>query len=299
MPHAIGDSMYLMVLLRNLLHRGDQITLVGGVIYPLRHWFPYAHFIPDPVAGEMPHVLAGYDRLIQMFPRTIGGAFAADHFGPDRLLQLITLPSFTQRSHILTSMRAIAKDVFELEDPLFTDNGIQAPSHLERRRYLDRVVMHPVASNAFKTWSPKGFVALARRLKARGLSPCFVVPPRDADEWTARAPGIEIAAFDDLADVAALLYESGWFIGNDSGIGHLASALGLPTLSLFPRAGLARRWHPGWAHNVVALPLPLLPVTKLKERFWKPLLPVSRVENAFVRLQMLRRETINAHEAES
>ena len=291
MPHAIGDSMYLMVLLRNLLHRGDTLTLVGGIIYPLRDWFPYAHFVPDPAIGEMPNALAGYDHLIQMFPRKIGGVLASDHFDANRLLQLIDLPGFRQRSHVLASMQAIAEQQFGLTGTLFTENGIQAPAHLLRQRYANRVVIHPVASNVFKTWTPQKFVALARHLKARDLSPCFVVPPVDAHLWRTNAPDIDIAAFDNLADVAALLYESGWFIGNDSGIGHLASALGLPTLSLFPRAGLARRWRPGWGNNVVALPLPLMPITKLKERFWKPLLPLSRAITAFetLRIEELKR----------
>jgi len=288
--------MYLMVLVRNLLHRGDMLTLVGGIIYPLRDWFPYAHFVPDPAIGEMPNALTSYDRLIQMFPRKIGGEFAIDHFDANHLLQLINLPGFRQRSHILASMHAIAEQEFGLQvgpnATPFTDNGIQAPPHLQRRRHANRVVIHPVASNAFKTWTPKGFVALARWLQTRGLSPCFVVPPADADRWHTSAPDIEIAAFDDLTDVAALLYESGWFVGNDSGIGHLASALGLPTLSLFPRAGLARRWRPGWGNNVVALPLPLMPITKLKERFWKPLLPLSRVVTAF---ELLREREPTQH----
>jgi ADP-heptose:LPS heptosyltransferase len=281
--------MYLMVLLRNLLHRGDTLTLVGGIIYPLRDWFPYAHFVPDPAIGEMPNALAGYDRLIQMFPRTIAGELATDHFDANRLLQLINLPGFRQRSHILDAMQAIAEQEFGLavgpHGTPFAHNGIRPPPHLQRQRYANRVVIHPVASNAFKTWPLQKFVALARWLKAHGLAPCFVVPPADAQGWRISAPDIEIAAFDDLADVAALLYESGWFVGNDSGIGHLASALGLPTLSLFPRAGLARRWRPGWGNNIVALPLPVMPITKLKERFWKPLLPLSRVVTAFESLR--------------
>lgn len=289
MPHAIGDSMYLLVLLRNLLRRGDTLTLIGGITYPLRDWFPYARFVPDPLPGstsdEGDRPLRHYDRLVEMFPRTIAGMLAGELAPGQPLLKLIDLPAFQQPVHILESMLAIGQSDFGLTGPMLTDNGICAPAHLTFRREPRRVIIHPVASNDFKAWDPHSFVKLANRLRQCGLQPCFVLPPADAARWRALAPGIEVAAFDDLADLAECIYESGWFIGNDSGIGHLASALGLPTLSLFPRKRLARRWRPGWGVNEVAVPLPLMVTGKLKERFWRQLLPVGRVLSAFDRVQ--------------
>lgn len=285
MPHAIGDSMYLLVLLRNLLRRGDTLTLIGGIVYPLRDWFPYAAFIPDPTSDSSQDRLHHYDRLVEMFPRTIAGKLAGELAPTQPLLKLIDLPAFRQPVHILESMLAIGQQDFGLSGSMLTDNGICAPAHLRFRREPDRVIIHPVASNDFKAWDASSFVKLAHRLQQRGLRPCFVLPPAEAARWHALAPGIQVAAFDDLADLAAHLYESGWFIGNDSGIGHLASALGLPTVSLFPRKKLARRWRPGWGVNEVVVPLPLMVTGKLKELFWRQLMPVGRVLSAFDRLQ--------------
>lgn len=281
MPHAIGDSMYLMVLLRQLIQRGDRLTLVGGIIYPLRDWFPYAHFVADPEADEVDRILGQYDRVIQMFPRRISGQLPPQA----NLLKLVELDAFKQPNHILEALLAIGRANFGLPSSTFTDNGIQAPRHLLHRRLAKRVVIHPLASSAGKTWPAQAFIALARQLAQQGWQPCFVVPPANADIWREQAPDIELVALASLADLAELIYESGWCIGNDSGIGHLASALGLPTLSLFSRKKLAHRWRPGWGCNVVALPLPFVPFGKLKERFWKSLMPVSRVLAAFQRLQ--------------
>ncbi|WP_253556552.1 glycosyltransferase family 9 protein [Robbsia andropogonis] len=342
MPHAIGDSMYLMVLLRALLRQGDDLTLIGGVIYPLRAWFPevpVARWVPDPcdhAAREA--LLRGFDQIVQMFPRPMADRLLADDpLVAPRLLRLVDLPGFYNRAHVLHALMAAGRQHLGLhasESDVPLDNGMRPPSPLLHREHDKRVVIHPVASNTFKTWDAAKFVRLAHGLRHRGLQPCLAVPPDEASAWHQRAPGIDVVAFAALPDLAAFLYTSGWFIGNDSGIGHLASALDIPTVSVFPRKGLAQRWHPRrhrqnpirvairteagdqpdadragsadvtasdapgagsgndtrahpysrqGAYNVVVLPMPFLPITKLKERYWRGLMPVSRVLAAFDR----------------
>jgi hypothetical protein len=80
------------------------------------------------------------------------------------------------------------------------------------------------------------------------------------------------------------VYESGWFIGNDSGIGHLASNLGIPSISLFRRRRVAERWRPAWGLVDVVLPWQWVPSAYLKERFWRHTLTCNRVLSAFARL---------------
>lgn len=324
MPHAIGDSMYLMVLLRDLLRQGDDLTLIGGVIYPLRHWFPDIpadRYLPDPIDDAARDALLGsFDRIVQMFPRPMAGRLLADDpIAAPRLLRLVELPGFYSRAHVLFALMAAGRTHLGLRDTAADSasgarplgNGMRPPVPLHHREHARRVVIHPVASNTFKTWDAAKFVRLAQGLQRRGLQPCFAVPPDDADAWRRRAEGIDVAAFAALPDLASFLYTSGWFIGNDSGIGHLASALDIPTLSVFPRKGLAQRWHPrrhaadsatradtdsrpdalveaaattaSNAYNMVVLPMPLLPTTKWKERYWRGLMPVSRVLAAFDR----------------
>jgi hypothetical protein len=303
MPHAIGDSMYLMVLLQALLRQGDDLTLIGGVIYPLRDWFPdipTVRYLADPTDdAARDALLSGFDRIVQMFPRPMAGRLLADDpVVAPRLLRIVDLPGFYNRAHVLFALMAAGRAHLGLRDidtdaPPALGNGMRPPMPLQHRAHRTRVVIHPVASNTFKTWDADKFVRLAHGLRRRGLTPCFAVPPEEAAAWRRRAQGVDVAAFAALPDLAAFLYTSGWFIGNDSGIGHLASALDIPTLSIFPRKGLAQRWHPRrhapsatrdvpGAYNVVILPIPLL-VTKLKERYWRGLMPVSRVLAAFDR----------------
>ena len=102
----------------------------------------------------------------------------------------------------------------------------------------------PVAARPDKTWPLARFAELARRVCAPG-GPCagwtvavIVGPGEDAvtEQFRALIPGLNMVAVADQPDllrVAAILKRCRLFIGNDSGIAHLAAAVGTPTLALF------------------------------------------------------------------
>jgi len=90
---------------------------------------------------------------------------------------------------------------------------------IERRH---RVVIHPFSGGTRKNWPLQNYRMLAQQL------PCPV-------DWTA-GPEEELAEaqrFDDLSGLANWLSGARLYIGNDSGITHLAAATGVPTLALF------------------------------------------------------------------
>jgi heptosyltransferase III len=83
-------------------------------------------------------------------------------------------------------------------------------------------VIHPFASSPKKRWPLKKFQEVARRLK---------MPVR----WCA-GPEEELAdavRIDNLYELACWLARARVYIGNDSGISHLAAAAGTPTIVLF------------------------------------------------------------------
>ncbi len=59
-------------------------------------------------------------------------------------------------------------------------------------------------------------------------------------------PGINLAGNTDLLQAAAVLSRATLFVGNDSGAGHIAAAMGTPTVTLFGPGDPARYhpWHP-------------------------------------------------------
>ncbi|MBV9760817.1 MAG: glycosyltransferase family 9 protein [Acidobacteriaceae bacterium] len=100
--------------------------------------------------------------------------------------------------------------------------GQQPRIALEPWPARDSVVMHPFSGSGKKNWPQARYRELAARLD------CAV-------EWTA-GPEDEwpdAKRFDNLKELAGWIAGARLFIGNDSGIAHLAAATGIPTLVLF------------------------------------------------------------------
>jgi heptosyltransferase-2 len=107
----------------------------------------------------------------------------------------------------------------------------------ERGAGVGAVALHPGSGSARKNWPAARFAGLARRIREAGRArPVFVVGEADAEaEATLRAlsPDAPFAAGLDLPHVVGLLSQCRAYAGNDSGITHLAAALGLPVVALF------------------------------------------------------------------
>ncbi len=106
------------------------------------------------------------------------------------------------------------------------------------------LALAPAANWGPKTWPIERFVDLARRLTAPGsaLADARVLIVAAPSERAQVAPLVEaiapvrridLSGGGDLLDVAACLARARLFVGNDSGLMHLAAASGAPTLGLF------------------------------------------------------------------
>lgn len=121
------------------------------------------------------------------------------------------------------------------------DHEAAADRLLPRGRPL--LALAPTANWAGKTWPAARFAELARRLTAQGapLHGAAAVVAGGPGEEAAARPVIEALPADrrielfgrDLLTVAAALKRADLFVGNDSGLMHLAAAAGAPTLGLF------------------------------------------------------------------
>jgi ADP-heptose:LPS heptosyltransferase len=114
------------------------------------------------------------------------------------------------------------------------------------------VILHPGAGSAAKAWP--GFPALGRRLRDAAWPLVVVAGPADVAAVTAMlAAGVgdSMVARDwPLPRLAALFAEASAFVGNDSGLSHLAAAVGCPTLALFGPTD-PRVWAPLGDHVLV------------------------------------------------
>jgi len=122
------------------------------------------------------------------------------------------------------------------------------PDHRARAAELipetGALALGPTANWSGKVWPADRFVALARHLtdpggKLAGRPIAVFAAPHEAAGVRDVVQGLDDRAVIDLTgrtgllDAAACLQRSALFVGNDSGLMHLAAAAGTPTLGLF------------------------------------------------------------------
>lgn len=116
----------------------------------------------------------------------------------------------------------------------------------------------PTASTMAKRWPIDRFIQLVTTLiKREGiLANAMVLVIGGPDEQDYIKPLIESIPEEQLIDVvgcelqraAAYLKKSSFFIGNDSGLMHMAAAVGTPTLGLFGPNSLPQKFRPWGEH---------------------------------------------------
>jgi heptosyltransferase III len=111
---------------------------------------------------------------------------------------------------------------------------------LEARRFM---LVLPGSGSLAKNWPAENFEALAVSLAPR-IRPLVILGPAEvALEPLFAAHGLSTITHLELAEVAAIARLARGFVGNDSGVSHLAAAAGAPGLAIFGPTDPAR-WRP-------------------------------------------------------
>jgi ADP-heptose:LPS heptosyltransferase len=110
------------------------------------------------------------------------------------------------------------------------------------------LALAPGANWPGKVWPVACFAALAAALREEFDGFVVVGSTADREAASALAGKLDGAALDlsgrtSLLEAAAVLRRCAAFVGNDSGLGHLAAAAGTPTMTLFG-SGEPARYHP-------------------------------------------------------
>ncbi|NIA21456.1 MAG: hypothetical protein GWP05_05695 [Anaerolineaceae bacterium] len=110
-------------------------------------------------------------------------------------------------------------------------------------------MIHPGSGSQSKNWPLNRFRRLADRLIGRGLQVTWIVGPAETEssEFADLAPEENRAVCPALTDLATMLSAARLYVGNDSGITHLAAAVGAPTVALFGPSNAAV-WAPRGAN---------------------------------------------------
>jgi len=109
------------------------------------------------------------------------------------------------------------------------------------------VLIHPGSGSRKKNWPLENFILLEKMLRKDGLRSEFILGPAEfflqSGLTGLYATNQPVHRVDDLMQVLALMKNACGFIGNDSGLSHLAAVIGLPTVAVFG-ASDPIRWKP-------------------------------------------------------
>ena len=118
------------------------------------------------------------------------------------------------------------------------------------------IVVHPGGGGRKKLWPMDRFLEAMAFLSSRGFE--GVVVTGEAEDHLepflagpALPSGWRRLRHPPLGELTALLARSAFYLGNDSGVTHLAAALGVPGLAVF-RSEFLPAWNPGGRITVVS-----------------------------------------------
>jgi len=207
------------------------------------------YFAPDaPIREEDEAYFASFDFIIQYLHDTHGAL--RDNLkrcGVKILIEASPLVCDRHATeHFLKPLESLAiYDADPVPRLVLQDDQIDSPD--------DRIqlAIHPGSGGRDKNWPLAGFLSLAHRARAeRGIAPVFLT----GDAERAYIPGLDEAlqGFNrlhnlELTMLARRLKHTGVYAGNDSGISHLAAAVGTPSLVVFGSSDPSR-WAPRGPH---------------------------------------------------
>jgi heptosyltransferase-2 len=108
---------------------------------------------------------------------------------------------------------------------------------LKRLGNKPAIIIHPGSGSPAKNWPVKKFAILAKKIRAETLFEPLIIggeaDPKEIAFLRSLLPEFNILENLPLLNIASILSVAAGFIGNDSGLTHLAAALGIPVVALF------------------------------------------------------------------
>lgn len=280
---ALGDFLLSLRIVETLRLRGARrVTLIGKPQFARLALHPggiddvldldtggvHALFSAnEALPPELSQRLAACDVAID----TLGGRLPSRlrESGVPGVISIDPRPRPAWRGHIsdqwLADLREAGLDArpgpprieITADAPCFEDDRGNARPPLRPGRYA---VLHPGSGGIDKCWPAADFAAIGRHLAGIGLQPLVLLGPVEAERMpeTSRSelrrdlPVIEAVS---LGDAARLIAAARLYVGNDSGISHLAAAVGTPSVAVFGPTD-PNIWRPLGKHVSVAAPSP-------------------------------------------
>ncbi|NGX56488.1 MAG: hypothetical protein K1060chlam5_00731 [Candidatus Anoxychlamydiales bacterium] len=212
------------------------------------------------------------DKLFELHPSTCKGnkGFIGDH-------------KFNINKTMLDNLIDFCHKKLKLNN-LVKDNGLKNFEDLIYRKYKKRVIIHPSSSDINKNWPEKKYIKLIKKLEKKDFEPKIILKNDEINNFSILKN--YALKFNNLLEMSKYIYESGFMIGNDSGIGHLASNLKIPTLIIFSSRRKKDFWRCDFYKNEIVYPYPILNIKglRLRDKYWYKTIYTSKVFNKFINL---------------
>lgn len=302
--NGLGDGVNGLVLSQTLHLNGWSVDTFQNTLGSMQRWFPHLPVFSYPPLEELPQILDRYDLYCVVYNSSSPFVSQLIAEGKKRFPERCKVFYFYPSKNIVKEpyyqdacvnpSRSVRENLQKFCHELLRlpkkacGNGFVPPAECMHRKYLRRIALHPTSSRPQTNWPKEKYVKLALHLQKMGHQPVFIPGKQDLERWKdVQQQGLELADFSALDGLATFLYESGYLVGNDSGLGHMASALGVPTLTFCRRKALAALWRPSFSPGIVLTPsswIPNIRGFRLRDREWKRFISVGQAKRAFKRL---------------
>jgi heptosyltransferase III len=258
-PGAIGDALLSFPVLKALREHyvGAHIVLVSNALVLPLAWsssvaeqaFDFQDtrwselFSTTGIHSSFIRDLVEQADLAVCWLRDLDG-IVEDNLKAAGVKQVITAPgrpSEGERMHIVDYLAHTVglHDVMSQSSTLSSLSNVSPTSKVLTNRY---VAIHPGSGSAQKCWPVSRFASVIQRLWERNQPVLLLAGPADtelvADLLQRLSPSpsqelFKLLLHAPLLEVAQHLLHCRCYLGNDSGITHLAAMLGIPTVAIF------------------------------------------------------------------
>ncbi len=266
---ALGDVVLSFAALLSLKqHRDASITLLcKDQVGKIAHDFHVvdAHFslesarfcglFSKDMNRHMKDFINQYDTVIYIgLSGEVADCIRDNHRG--QTLRISPRPSAQKQTHVAAHMarqmeaEGLLRDCRDVPFPGPLSDAPQSGSGAsdtcdQKRPTLNSLLVHPGAGSKRKRWPLNHFMEMAAAMKKMDATEvAFLVGPAEPDVLSLiEKGGFPIHRVEDLPETAALIKTCTCFVGNDSGLVHLAAFMGVPTVAIFGPSS-PHRWSP-------------------------------------------------------
>ena len=287
---ALGDVILSFPALRSLKRERDasvallckdQVGRMAQESKVVDAHFPvesarFCGLFSSPMSHDVQDFVSDYETIVLIgFSQDMEGTIKQHYGGP--VYRITPRPSVEEESHVAVHLirqleaRGLLRNGESEIAPKTSCFACPAGDQGKREPPGNLLLIHPGAGSKRKRWPLENFIKVAAATRRMGLTEvAFVIGPAETDLLPIvmqRARGeFSVHKVEKLSQVMALMNISKCFVGNDSGLTHLAAFKGVPTVAVFGPSSPKRWWPIGCDTAVLRSDVDCVPCFELAEK---------------------------------